>query len=119
MNYQNIQEYIVSEEASYKTTRIPLTDNKDWNMYQHIQRCKNVANAWYHTGADDGNRPYDDLVTPIINVAFRTEGFDVKDIVRHKLVQRIVEAYEKKEKDTQKPVQTKFHFLPEVSFFRK
>jgi len=26
-------------------------------------------------------RPYDDIVTPIINVAFRSEGFDVKDIV--------------------------------------
>ncbi|MEB5212772.1 hypothetical protein RXR86_28705, partial [Pseudomonas aeruginosa] len=50
-------------------------------MWEHIERCTNVANAWYHTGKNDGNRPYDDIVTPIINVAFRTEGFDAKDIV--------------------------------------
>jgi len=81
METQNIFSYISTEETGWKTARIPVTDNKDWNMYQHIQRCKNVANAWYHAGIDDGNRPYDDLVTPIINVAFRTEGFDVKDIV--------------------------------------
>ncbi len=73
--------YITTEENSWRTVRIPLTNSKDWNMYEHIQRCTNVANAWYHKGANDGNRPYDDLVTPIIDVAFRSEGFDVKDIV--------------------------------------
>lgn len=50
-------------------------------MYEHIERCTNVSNAWYHLGENDGLRPYDDIVTPIINVAFRSEGFDVKDIV--------------------------------------
>lgn len=73
--------YITTEENAFRTTRIPLTNSKDWSLYEHIQRCTNVANAWYHKGANDGNRPYDDLVTPIIDVAFRSEGFDVKDIV--------------------------------------
>lgn len=73
--------YIKTEENNFRTVRIPLTQSKDWNMYEHISRCKNVANAWYHKGANDGMRPYDDIVTPIINVAFRSEGFDVKDIV--------------------------------------
>jgi len=73
--------YITTEENSWKTTPIPLTNSKDWSMYEHIQRCKNVANAWYHSGKNDGNRPYNDIVTPIIDVAFRLEGFDAKDIV--------------------------------------
>lgn len=73
--------YIITETTSWKTVRIPLTESKDWNMYEHIMRCKNVANAWYHKGNNDGIRPYDDIVTPVINVAFRSEGFDVKDIV--------------------------------------
>ncbi len=73
--------YITTEEAAFKTTRIPLTTSKDWNMHEHIERCTNVANAWFHTGKNDGTRPYMDIVTPIINVAFRSEGFDVKDIV--------------------------------------
>jgi hypothetical protein len=50
-------------------------------MREHIERCYNVANGWFHKGKNDGLRPYDDIVTPVINVAFRSEGFDVKDIV--------------------------------------
>ena len=73
--------YITSEENNWKTARVPLTRNKDWSMFEHIERCTAVANGWYFSGKNDGNRPYDDIVTPIINVAFRSEGFDVKDIV--------------------------------------
>ncbi len=81
MDDQDVFAYITSEANKFKTERIPLTNSKDWSLYEHIQRCTNVANAWYHSGNNDGLRPYDDLVTPIINVAFRSEGFDVKDIV--------------------------------------
>lgn len=73
--------FITAEENNFRTVRVPLTNSKDWSMYEHIQRCTNVANAWYHKGANDGNRPYDDLVTPIIDVSFRLEGFNVTDIV--------------------------------------
>ena len=81
MEEKTVFDFIKAEENNWKTVRIPLTSSKDWNMWEHIERCTNVANAWYHTGKNDGNRPYDDIVTPIINVAFRTEGFDAKDIV--------------------------------------
>jgi len=81
MENTTVFDYIKQEENNWKTVRIPLTSAKDWNMYEHIERCTNVANAWYHTGKNDGNRPYDDIVTPIINVAFRTEGFNATDIV--------------------------------------
>lgn len=77
----DVYDFIKSEETAYKTVRVPLTDSKDWNMAEHIERCYNVANAYYHSGKNDGLRRYDDIVTPIINVAFRSEGFDVKDIV--------------------------------------
>lgn len=81
MENTTVFDFIKAEENNWKTVRIPLTSSKDWNFYEHVERCTNVANAWYHTGKNDGNRPYDDIVTPIINVAFRTEGFDAKDIV--------------------------------------
>ncbi|MFA6897238.1 MAG: hypothetical protein WCQ96_03060 [Patescibacteria group bacterium] len=77
---QNIFQFITSEEANFKTARVPVTSNKEWNMYEHIQRCTNVTFGWFHRGADDGNRPYKNIVTPILNVARRSEGFDVKDI---------------------------------------
>ena len=81
MEEQDIFSYIKGQETAWKTQRVYLTGSKDWSMFEHIERCTNVANGWFHTGKNDGNRPYDDLVTPIINVAFRSEGFDAKDIV--------------------------------------
>lgn len=78
---KSVYDYIITESTNWKTTRVPLTGSKDWNMSEHIERCMNVSNGWFHKGANDGLRPYDDIVTPIIDVAFRTEGFDVKDIV--------------------------------------
>jgi len=78
---QQVYEYIQSEQTNYKTVRVPITTSYDWNMSEHIERCTNVANGWYHSGKNDGLRRYDDIVTPIINVAMRSEGFDVKDIV--------------------------------------
>ena len=76
----NIYDYITEQEASFKTVRVPVTGNKTWNMAEHIDRCTNVANGWFHKGKDDGLRPYKNIVKPIINVARRSEGFDVKDI---------------------------------------
>lgn len=81
MEENDVFSYITTEENNFKTVRVPLTSSKDWNMSEHIERCTNVANAWFHQGKNDGLRPYDDIVTPVINVAFRSEGFDVKDIV--------------------------------------
>lgn len=81
IEYTDVFAYILAEKNNWRTARVPLTNSKDWNMYEHIQRCKNVANAWYHQGKNDGLRPYDDIVTPIIDVAFRSEGFNVADIV--------------------------------------
>ena len=77
----NVFDYIKTQENKFITERVPLTNSKDWNFKEHVERCTNVANGWFHQGKNDGNRPYDDIVTPIIDVAFRLEGFDVKDIV--------------------------------------
>lgn len=82
MENQDVFSYITTEENNWRTERVPLTGSKSWNMFEHIERCTNVANGWFHRGNnEDGLRPYDDIVTPVINVAFRSEGFDVKDII--------------------------------------
>jgi hypothetical protein len=80
METRTIYDYITQEEAAFKTARVPVTGSKDWNMSEHIERCTNVANGWFHSGKNDGLRPYKNIVMPIINVARRSEGFDVKDI---------------------------------------
>lgn len=81
MDEKDIFAYIKAEENSFKIERVPLITSKSWNMSEHIEKCTAVANAWFFRGNNDGLRPYDDIITPVINVAFRTEGFDVKDIV--------------------------------------
>ena len=81
MQNSKVFQYIKTQETNFSTDRVPLTTAKDWNFSEHIERCYAVANGYYFKGVNDGNRPYDDIVTPIINVAFRTEGFDVKDII--------------------------------------
>lgn len=78
---RDIFEYITTEMTNWETARVPITRSKDWNMQEHIERCYAVAGGFFHRGKNDGNRPYDDIVTPIINVAMRSEGFDVKDII--------------------------------------
>lgn len=81
LDSQDVYQYISTEKSNWRINTVPITNSKEWNMYEHIQRCKNVSNAWFHSGKNDGLRPYNDIVSPIINVAFRSEGFDVKDIV--------------------------------------
>ena len=91
MDDKDVFSYITSEATAWKTTRVPLTNSKDWNMSEHIERCLAVSNGYFFQGKNDGTRPYDDIVTPIIDVAFRSEGFDVKDIVPY--VNSVHESY--------------------------
>ena len=91
MEEQDVYSYIQSEQNNWKITRVPLTRSKDWNMSEHIERCLAVSNGYFFEGKNDGNRPYDDIVTPVIDVAFRLEGFNVKDIDPY--VNGIHEAY--------------------------
>lgn len=91
MEDKNVYSYILSEETSFKTVRVPITNSKDWNMSEHIERCLAVSSGFFYSGKNDGLRPYNDIVTPIIDVAFRSEGFDVKDIIPY--VDNIEQAY--------------------------
>lgn len=75
-----IFKYILAEESSYKTTPIPIVDGWDWNMYEHIRRSTLYKNSKFHKGENDGMRPFKNIIRPILNVSYRSEGFDVKDI---------------------------------------
>ncbi len=81
MENQEVFSYITTQETNFGTARVPLTTSKDWNFKEHVERCTAVAGGYFFSGKNDGMRPYDDIVTPIVNVAFRSEGFDVKDII--------------------------------------
>jgi hypothetical protein len=80
MKYQNVYDLIKGEEANYKL-KIPITENWEWNMYDHIKMAVLYKNAKFINGTNDGNRPYKNIIRPILNLQYRAEGFDVKDII--------------------------------------
>lgn len=79
MDNQDIFSYIVTEEKFYETRGVPMSDNWEWKMFQHLKLSKLYKNSQLETG-NDGSKPIKNIVRPILNVAYRLEGFDVKDI---------------------------------------
>lgn len=78
-NYTNIYDLIRSEETAYQTLPVSVAENYDWNMAKHIKTTVLYKNSQYLSGKDD-NKPFKNIIRPILNLAYRAEGFDVKDI---------------------------------------
>lgn len=81
--YPEVYDYILTEETEFKTREIPLGSNWTWNMYKHIDRSFLMKNSQFWEGNNDFNgnlRPFKNIIIPIANVNYRTEGFDVKDV---------------------------------------
>lgn len=72
-------DYITAEEAAFKTTPITVVEGYEWSMYKHIQLSTLYKSGQLLTGKDD-NKPVKNIIRPIMNVQYRSEGFDVKDI---------------------------------------
>jgi hypothetical protein len=79
MDNSNVFDYILSEEKRFKFEKVPIGDGWEWNFSEHIKRSTLMKNSQYE-GGNLGDRPYKNIVRPILNVAYRAEGFDVKDI---------------------------------------
>lgn len=72
--------YITEQEAAYSKP-IPLEDGWYWGMREHIRRSYLYKNSQFEQDNDNRNeRPFKNIVRPVLNVSYRTEGFDVKDI---------------------------------------
>lgn len=76
----NVYDYIIREKEAFKTSKVPLTDGWEWNAYEHIRKSFLYKNSKFTQGPDDGDRPFRNIIRPVLNVAYRSEGFDVKDI---------------------------------------
>lgn len=76
----NVYEYVLQEEQAFRVNRVPLASNwRDWNMFEHIDRSFTLKNSRFYQGNQDYRRPFNNIILPIANVNYRTEGFDVKD----------------------------------------
>jgi len=82
-NDADIFAYIQTQEAAYKR-RIRVAEGWEWNMHSHIQKAILYKNSQFIEGNSDTERqfkPFKNIIRPILNLQYRAEGFDVKDIV--------------------------------------
>jgi len=78
----DIHEYIIQEETSYKQP-VPIIDDWEWNMKEHIRLTTLYKNSQFSEGnsADErDDKPFKNIIKPILNLQYRAQGFDVKDI---------------------------------------
>ena len=74
----NVYQYITTEESSYQTMGVPIVDGMEWKMFEHVKLSTLYKSSKFSTGVDDGERPFKNIIRPILNVAYRSEGFDKK-----------------------------------------
>jgi hypothetical protein len=75
----DIYEYITNEETNYQAHGVPIVDGYEWSMFKHIKLSTLYKNSQYETGKSD-DKPFRNIIRPILNVAYRSEGFDAKNI---------------------------------------
>lgn len=76
----NIYQYIEEQEAGFKQG-IPLEEGWYWSFRDHVRRSFLYKHSQFERNNDNRDkRPFKNIVRPILNIQYRTEGFDVKDI---------------------------------------
>lgn len=77
---ETIFDFIVKEIAKYNKP-VEIEEGWDWNMKEHLRRSFLYLNSQFEEENSNRTlRPFKNIVLPILNIQFRTEGFDVKDI---------------------------------------
>lgn len=76
----NLYDFILAEEAAYKTVQIPVAEGYSWNMYDHVRMSTLFRDSKFTTGNDDKSRPFKNIIRRIITLQHYATGFDVKDI---------------------------------------
>jgi len=77
---ETIYSFVKKEEIGY-TKPVTLEDGWDWSMKNHLRRSFLYKNSQFEEKNEDRDlRPNKNIILAIMNVQYRTEGFDVKDI---------------------------------------
>lgn len=75
----SIYDYITEQESEFLMS-VQITNNWPWNFQEHVRKSFLYFNSKFTSG-DQDSRPFANIIRPILNLQFRAEGFDVKDIV--------------------------------------
>jgi hypothetical protein len=76
---KNVFEFIKTEENAYDALPVAVVDNYEWSMPEHIKTTVLYKNNQFLTGKAD-DKPFKNIILPILRLHYRAEGFDVKDI---------------------------------------
>ena len=80
MTQGNIFDFIRQQENEYLKP-VEIVDGYSWSMRDHIRRCFLYKNSQFEDKNEDRSmRPFKNIIRGILDVRYRTEGFDVKDI---------------------------------------
>ena len=76
----DIYQYVTGEETAF-IKPISVADGWDWSMHEHRRLSFLYKNSQFADDNDDRRlRPYKNIIRSVLNIQYRTEGFDVKDI---------------------------------------
>ena len=75
---QGVFSYIRAEENAYQIP-VKISDGYSWSMPRHIKLSTLYPLSQYENAG--GERPFKQIIQPILNMQYRSEGFDVKDIL--------------------------------------
>ncbi len=79
----SIYNFIKQQEIAYALS-IPMNESWNWGMKEHIKISTLYKNSQFATGNSQSERdfkPFKNIVRPILNLRYRAEDIDVKDIL--------------------------------------
>src|SRR3990167_2568665 len=79
MQYTDKYKFLLGEETLFKTARIEVAGNYFWSFFEHVLKSVLYKFSQFVKGPDE-NKPFKNIIRPILNLQYRAEGFDVKDI---------------------------------------
>lgn len=83
MNFPaTIGEFITTEETAYKTQMIEVSDNNNWNMYEHIRVSFSMKLGKFIYSSNDlqTKQAKRNIILPILRLRYRMQDIDVKEI---------------------------------------
>ena len=75
----DIYDFIKQSEIAY-AQEIEVIENWNWNMKEHIRVSLLYKHGKFSKGANDYSRPNKNIVYPILNLRYRAEDIDVKNV---------------------------------------
>src|SRR3990167_1459971 len=77
---RDIYDFTRQEETGFNTP-VEIEDGWSWNFPDHVRLSVLYKNSQFELKNDNRDkRPFKNVIRPILNLQYRTEGFDVKDI---------------------------------------